>query len=101
MEDTTNNPRDKQQGEDTKKTSFSTQLETIFHYLQEHSATASMVSARTGIPQKNICRYKRDLEKGGRLWEIEKRFCKETGFRAWYLTTNPENAPISNQLTLF
>lgn len=77
------------------------QLKTIFSYLQKHIATASMVSIATGIPQKNICRYKRDLEKEGLLWEIEKKLCKQTGFKAWYLTTNPKNAPYSNQLDLF
>jgi len=41
------------------------QLQTIFRYLQEHEATASMVSDATGIYQKNICRYKRDLKKLG------------------------------------
>lgn len=88
----------KRQGKDT---DFKSQLKTIFHYLQNHIATASMVSAATGIPQKNICRYKRDLEKAGRLWEIEKKPCKQTGFKAWYLTTNPEQAPFNNQLNLF
>lgn len=80
---------------------FNNQLKTIFLYLKEHVATASMVSEATGIPQKNICRYKRDLEKAGRLWEIEKKNCKETGFKAWYLTTNPEKATYNNQLYLF
>jgi hypothetical protein len=93
-----NNPLHKRQGKDT---DYKTQLKTIFQYLQEHIATASMVSAATGIPQKNICRYKRDLEKAGRLWEIEKKLCKKTGFKAWYLTTNPEQAPFNNQLNLF
>jgi hypothetical protein len=93
-----NNPLHKRQGKDT---DFKSQLKTIFHYLQEHIATASMVSTATGIPQKNICRYKRDLEKVGRLWEIEKKLCKQTGFKAWYLTTNPEQAPFNNQLNLF
>lgn len=78
------------------------ELQTIFQYLQKQVCTASMLSAETGIPQKNICRYKRDLEKAGRLWEIAKSTCKKTGFKAWYLTTNPENAatlsPQSNQL---
>ncbi len=79
------------------------QLQTIFQYLFENIATASMVSAATGIYQKNICRYKRDLEKAGRLWEIEKTVCKKTGFKAWYLTTNPEQAPkhLLTQLNLF
>lgn len=79
------------------------QLQTIFQYLQKHDATASMVADATGIYQKNICRYKRDLEKAGRLWEIEKKQCKKTGFKAWYLTTNPDKAPkhLLNQLNLF
>ena len=99
MENTNNNnPLHKRQG---KYTDFKSQLKTIFQYLQEQIATASMVSAATGIPQKNICRYKRDLEKAGRLWEIEKKLCKQTGFKAWYLTTNPEQAPFNNQLNLF
>lgn len=98
MESTNNNPLHKRQGKDT---DFKSQLKTIFQYLQDHIATASMVSAATGIPQKNICRYKRDLEKAGRLWEIEKKLCKQTGFKAWYLTTNPEKAPFNNQLNLF
>jgi len=51
-----------------------------------------MVAAATGVPQKNICRYKRDLEKAGRLWEITKAACKLTGFKAWYLTTDKAKA---------
>jgi hypothetical protein len=52
-----------------------------------------MVSEVTGIKQKNICRYKRDFEKAGLLWEIRKGTCKITGFKAWYLTTDPAKAP--------
>jgi len=79
------------------------QIKIFFEYLQEHTATASMVSAATGIPQKNITRYKRDLEKAGRLWEVEKKHCKKTGFKAWYITTNPQHKPthLLNQLNLF
>lgn len=72
---------------------FENELQTIFHYLQEHIATASMASQATGVPQKNLCRYKRDLEKAGLLWEVEKKICKKTGFKAWYLTTDPSKAP--------
>jgi hypothetical protein len=79
-----------------------TQLKEFYHYLQNNIATASMVSKATGIPQKNLCRYKRDLELANRLWEIEKTVCKHTGFKAWYLTTDPAKAPRSNQqLNLF
>ena len=72
------------------------QLKTIFQYLKENTATASMVSFYTGIPQKSICRYKRDLEKQGLLYEVEKSLCKITNFPAWYLTTNPELFPKTN-----
>lgn len=65
-----------------------TQLKTIFHYLHENTATASMVSKACNIPQKNICRYKKDLEKKGLLKEVAKRKCRLTGFPAWYLSTN-------------
>ena len=64
------------------------QLQTIFQYLSKHVVTATMLSEATGVPQKNICRYKKDLEKRGLLMEIEKKYCKKTGFRAWYITTD-------------
>lgn len=92
-----NTPKSKGQDKDSYRL---TQLKTIFEYLQKHVATASMISDATSIPQKNICRYKRDLEKEGRLWEIKKATCKKTGFKAWYVTTNPKEAQ-NNQLSLF
>ena len=97
MKHKNHNPH-KRQGKDTNST---TQLKTIFNYLKKHTATASMVSAITGVPQKCITRYKRDLENSNRLWETEKKLCKHTGFKAWYLTTNPNKAPFNNQLKMF
>jgi len=95
-----NSPQHKRQNEGNTPLN---QLQTIFHYLQENIATASMVADATGIYQKNICRYKRDLEKSGQLWETEKKLCKKTGFKACYLTTNPDYAPkqLFTQLNLF
>jgi DNA-binding MarR family transcriptional regulator len=94
-----NSPLHKGQSKDKVKPA---QIKTIFHYLQENVATASMVSDATGVPQKNITRYKRDLEKAGKLWEIMKTTCKKTGFKAWYLTTNPDILPKRlTQLNLF
>lgn len=95
MKNTNNNPlpNTQRQGKRIKN-----QLQTIFNYLKKHTATASMVTDATGVDQKNICRYKRDLEKAGILWEIEKKLCKHTGFKAWYLTTNPKKAPYNNQI---
>ena len=79
------------------------QLQTIFQYLENNIATASMVTNATGVSQKNICRYKRDLEKAGLLFEVKKAPCLITSRRAWYLTTNPANCPkpIYKQITLF
>lgn len=86
----------------SKDTTHQTQILTIFHYLHDHVATASMVTDATNVPQKCITRYKRDLEKAGMLWEIEKKDCQKTGFKAWYLTTNPAVAPKNpQQLYLF
>ena len=73
-----------------------TQIQTILYYLQNNTATASMVSNETGIPQKCITRYKRDLEKSGLLYEVERKNCKLTGFKAWFLTANPCNFPRIN-----
>lgn len=78
-----------------------TQLKTIFNYLSKRVATASMVSAETGVPQKNICRYKRDLEQAGRLVEIRKGICKVTRFKAWYITCDESKFPRRTQLTIF
>jgi len=88
----------KRQRQDNKKTN---QLKTIFNYLQNHIATNTMVSEATGVPQKNICRYKRDLEQLGLLAEVKKGYCKITNHLAWYITTNKECFPQSNQMTLF
>jgi len=74
----------------SKDKAFKRQLKTIFEYLERNTATNTMVSVNTGIPQKNICRFKRDLEKQGLLIEVEKTLCKITGFGAWYLTTNKD-----------
>jgi len=90
MDNKLNSPLHKRQCKDKNDTS---QLQTIFQFLKKNNATAAMVSSATGIPHKNITRYKRDLEKAGKLWEIGRKLCKKTGFKAWYLTTNPHKAP--------
>lgn len=86
----------------SKDTPVTNQKQTIFNYLKRNVATASMAADATGVPQKNICRYKRDLQDAGKLWEVEKKLCKKTGFRAFYLTTNPRKAPkLSTKKELF
>ena len=77
------------------------QIKTIFNYLQKNVATATMVSKATGVPQKCITRYKRDLEKSGLLAEVKRERCKVTNCWAWYITTNQNLFPTSNQLNMF
>ena len=89
---------EKGQGKNNK---IKNQKKTIFNYLQHNVATATMVYKATGVPQKCITRYKRDLELQGLLYEVEKKECKISGFKAWYLTTNQDLFPQSNQYNLF
>lgn len=77
----------KQQSKDN---DFKAQEKRYFEYLKNHIATNSMVSKALNIPQKNLTRYKRYFEKRGMLKELYRKFCKLTGFRASYLTTNPD-----------
>jgi hypothetical protein len=75
--------------EQSESTSFQSQEKTIFQFLFENIATSSMVSKATGIPQKNICRAKRNFELEGKLKEVRRGICNVTGFKAYYLSTNP------------
>jgi len=82
-----------------KDSHFQKQKKVIFDYLQKNTETASMIAKATGIPQKNICRHKRNLENVGLLKELYKAPCKETGHRASYLSTNLKLFPkASNAL---
>lgn len=78
-----------------------TQLQTIFQFLERNVATGSEVSKATGVPHKNFTRYKRDLEKSGRLVEIKKDVCPVTGFKAWFVTCDKSKFPPQNQLRLW
>ncbi len=80
---------------------WKTQKEVVCDYLKDKTATASMVEAATGIHQKCITWIKCDLQENGYLWETEKKFCQETGRRAWYLTTNPDLKPEDTQYSMF
>lgn len=68
-----------------------TQMNTVSAYLEDHIATASMVSKATGIPRSSIYAYKRRIDKSGRLFKVEKSSCQQTGYKAWYLTALSEN----------
>jgi predicted Zn-ribbon and HTH transcriptional regulator len=80
------------------------QIQIFKDYLSNNIATASMTAEATGIYQKNITRYKRMLEKSGKLFVVFKAKCKKTGYNAQYMTTNPDYIFIQTkvkQLELF
>jgi len=85
---------------DFHKKASKTQLKLFSQYLIGQAATASMIAKATGIPQKNICRYKRQLEKAGLLLQWRKGICKETGYSAWYLRLTSRSCLVS-QLEVF
>lgn len=58
-------------------------------YLAQHTATCSVAAKDLDIPQKCLTRYKRRLEKAGKLIELFHGICPITGFPAAFLTTNP------------
>lgn len=72
------------------KSYFDSQREVFRHFLSENVATCSMVAHHTGIPQKNLTRYKTELEEKGLLKVLFVATCKITSFKAQYLTTNTE-----------
>lgn len=77
------------------------QKEKFYLYLRDKIVTCSMVSKALEIPQKNLTRFKRQLEQSGLLWEVYKDYCEITGHKSWYITTNNSLSPKSNQLNLF
>ena len=83
-----------------KDNNFAAQAKIMFQYLQDHTATASMVTDATKVVQKNITRYKRNFEKNGLLWQVKRDYCKITGHKAWYLTTDPAKAPNTDNRQL-
>lgn len=81
----------------SKDSYFKAQEKQYFEYLKTNIATNSMVSKALNIPQKNLTRYKRYFEKRGLLKEVCRKLCRLTGFRASYLTTDPNLISKSNQ----
>lgn len=77
------------------------EIKVMYNYLKNNIATASMIEDVTGIKQKNITWYKRTLERQGKLFKITYNRCLKTNRFAWWLTTNENLKPPTNQLELF
>jgi predicted HTH transcriptional regulator len=77
--------KQKKQSENTK---FNSQKEIFCAFLSKNTATATMAANALRITQKNITRYKSNLEKEGRLMVLFTAKCKKTNRQADYLTTD-------------
>ena len=72
-----------------KDAGFTTERQRFYNYLRNRICTCSEAALALGISQKNLCRYKRYLERQGLLWEVFRSGCPITGYPAWFITTNP------------
>lgn len=88
------------QYEDTKR-KHKAQKKRFYNYLKKRIVSCTMASKALRIEQKCLTRYKRQLEKKGLLWQVFKHQCKHTNRRVWYITTNLELIPKSQQTKLF
>ena len=81
----TEHRKQKKQSENTK---LNSQKEIFCAFLSKNTATATMAANALRITQKNITRYKSNLEKEGRLMVLFTAKCKITNRQADYLTTD-------------
>jgi len=63
--------------------------------------TMKMVAVKLGFDRANICRYVATLRKSNSIYFVKWGICEITKHRAGFYTTNPDLAPINNQLNLF
>jgi predicted transcriptional regulator of viral defense system len=67
---------------------YLTERQRFYNYLKKRICTCTEAAMALGIAQKNLCRYKRHLERKGLLWEVFRSGCPITGHPAWFITTN-------------
>lgn len=67
-----------------------TQMQRFYHFLMTVATSCSHAAAMLQIPQKTLCRRKRELEKSGVLMVIGIIRCPITGRMVQKITTNPE-----------
>ena len=68
----------------------STQTQRFYEFLFTVATSCSHASAMLQIPQKTLCRRKRELELSGLLMVIGKIKCPITGRMVQKITTNPD-----------
>lgn len=88
-------PRRQAGKSDTRQSKYSkinheAELRAIRNYLANNTATARMAAEALNIQRPNFCRHKRSLEKAELLKELFISECKISGFKAAYLSCNPQ-----------
>lgn len=73
----------------SKYSKYPLEIKAVREYLTTNTATATMTAQALDIYRPNLSRIKRKLEKKGLLKEVRIGICKVTGFRAAYLSTDP------------
>ena len=84
-----------------KDTHFICQLKRTELYFRDFTATRYMAAVDTGISIQNICRYVDVLRDSNKIAVVKIDYCQISGFKAEFLTTNPELFPADNQLKLW
>jgi adenine specific DNA methylase Mod len=67
-----------------------TELKQVKEYLSKNNATATMVATALNIYRPNLTRYKTMLQNDGVLVVTHRDHCKETNYKADYLSCDPK-----------
>lgn len=67
-----------------------TELKQVKEYLSKNNATATMVATALNIYRPNLTRYKTMLQNEGVLVVTHNDYCKETRYKADYLSCDPD-----------
>ncbi len=70
-------------------TAFEAQKKAFKEYLKLNNASATMACVALNIYRPNGCRFKSMLQEAGELVVTHNGRCKETGWRADYLSCDP------------
>lgn len=73
---------------------FKSELLRVRAYLAEHNASATMTAFALNIYRPNLCRHKHELQQSGVLAVTHRGRCSATGFKADYLTCDPEKVKV-------
>lgn len=75
----------------------SDEMTAFYHYLNDKVTSCTDAAVMLNIPQKNLTRYKRELEKVGKLQVVKMQRCPHTGRWVQHITTDPKKFSPSSQ----